>query len=148
MEEAPSDLVVAWKEAPYSLEKLSAEMRRLWVKVRGQFNQGGARHDGTGIDFTTTDRKVLDADDPQAVLGTQYPVSVQHGEPAMAEVVRHAQRILEADAELPVILSADGHVLDGMHRISRALLDGLATVPAQRLVVDPDPDWLRSDPDR
>jgi hypothetical protein len=82
MEEAPSDLVVAWKEAPYSLEELSAELLRLWVKHRGQFNQGGARHDGTGIDFTTTDRKVLDADDPQAVLGTQYPISVQCGEPA------------------------------------------------------------------
>jgi hypothetical protein len=68
------------------------------------------------------------------------------GQPAtVREVVRHAQRILEADTELPVILSSDGHVLDGMHRISRALLDGRSTVPAQRLVNDPDPDWLPSE---
>ena len=68
------------------------------------------------------------------------------GQPAtVREVVRHTQRILEADTELPVILSAGGQVLDGMHRISRALLDGRPTVPAQRLVVDPEPDWLRSD---
>jgi hypothetical protein len=42
----------------------------------------------------------------------------------------------------PIILFSDGQVLDGMHRIAKAVLSGYATVPAQRLFCDPDPDWL------
>jgi hypothetical protein len=53
--------------------------------------------------------------------------------------------MLNADPELPIILSADGEVFDGMHRIGRALLDDRSTLPAKRLPVDPDPDWLISD---
>ncbi|HEY3527653.1 MAG TPA: hypothetical protein VGK78_00765 [Nocardioides sp.] len=45
-------------------------------------NSGGARHDGTSIDFTTTDRSLLEADDPQSALATRYPVSITYGEPA------------------------------------------------------------------
>jgi hypothetical protein len=66
----------------------------------------------------------------------------QHGQATVRAVVAHARQINAADLTQPVILSADGEVLDGMHRIARALLDGRATVPAQRLPADPEPDWL------
>ncbi len=82
MEQAPSNVHVTWTEAPYSLAELTADMRRIMSEHRGQLNRGGARHDGTGIDFTTTDRRLLETDDPQAVLGTRYPVSIEYGEPA------------------------------------------------------------------
>ena len=57
-------------------------------------------------------------------------------------VVDHARRIDEADLALPIILASDGQVLDGMHRVAKAVLLGHATVLARRLRVDPDPDWL------
>ena len=41
-----------------------------------------------------------------------------------------------------MILAADGQVLDGMHRIAKAILDGRETVRAQCLLEDPAPDWL------
>jgi hypothetical protein len=82
MEQAPSSVHVTWREAPYSLAELTAEMRRIMSGHRGQLHQGGARYDGTGIDFTTTARRLLEADDPQAALGTRYPVSIEYGEPA------------------------------------------------------------------
>lgn len=82
MDEAPPNVHVMWKEAPYSLGELTAEMRRIMFGHRGQLNQGGARHDGAGIDFTTTDRRLLEAEDPQAALGTRYPLSIRYGEPA------------------------------------------------------------------
>jgi hypothetical protein len=65
--------------------------------------------------------------------------------PSVRAVVEHARGMLNADPELPIILSADGEVFDGMHRIGRALLDDRSTLPAKRLPVDPDPDWLISD---
>ena len=58
------------------------------------------------------------------------------------DVVDHARRIEVADLRLPVILASDGQVLDGMHRIAKALLLGRLSVSAQRLNTDPDPDWL------
>jgi hypothetical protein len=68
------------------------------------------------------------------------------GRPATVRaVVEHARRIDEADLATPVVLAADGQVLDGMHRIAKAVLRGRETVPARRLVTDPDPDWLLSD---
>jgi hypothetical protein len=82
MEQAPSNVHVAWQEAPYSLEELAAEMRRIMSEHRGQFNSGGARHGGTGIDFTTTDQTLLEAGNPQAALGTRYAISIKYGKRA------------------------------------------------------------------
>lgn len=65
--------------------------------------------------------------------------------PTVREVVEHARRMSEADLAIPVILASDGRVLDGMHRIAKALLDRQVSVPAQRLPSDPEPDWLRTD---
>ncbi|MBL7259564.1 hypothetical protein [Paractinoplanes lichenicola] len=61
--------------------------------------------------------------------------------PTVRAIIDHTRRIQEADLTRPVILSAGGQVLDGMHRIAKAVLIGRATVPAQRLPADPEPDW-------
>lgn len=66
----------------------------------------------------------------------------QGGAATVRAVVQHARQIQEADLSRPIILSSDGQVLDGMHRIAKAFLSGHATVSAQRLSRDPDPDWL------
>src|ERR1700684_1701149 len=50
------------------------------------------------------------------------------------ENVDHARLMLESDLTFPVILSSDGRVLDGMHRICKALLQGLDHVQAVRFV--------------
>lgn len=46
-----------------------------------------------------------------------------------------------------MILGADGRVMDGMHRIARALLEGRTTVPAVRFPVHPEPDHRGVHPD-
>jgi hypothetical protein len=80
--EAPSNIRVTWQEAPYSLEELASEARRLMTAHRGRLNMGSARHDGTGIELTTTDKELLAADEPGEILGARYPVSVEFGGPA------------------------------------------------------------------
>lgn len=61
------------------------------------------------------------------------------------QVVDHARLIAEADLSFPVILSSDGRVMDGMHRIGRALLEGRDSVAAVRFVEDPEPDYVDVD---
>jgi hypothetical protein len=57
------------------------------------------------------------------------------------EVVNHTSLILACDLSFPVILSSDGRVMDGMHRICKALLEGLDAIEAVRFVHDPEPDY-------
>jgi hypothetical protein len=64
------------------------------------------------------------------------------GPATVRAVVDHTRRIVDADLTRPVILAADGQVLDGMHRIAKAILAGHDTISAQRLPEDPDPDWF------
>jgi hypothetical protein len=62
-------------------------------------------------------------------------------------VADHARLIMDTDLRYPIILGADGRVMDGMHRVCRAYLEGRRTVPAVRLDVDPEPDFVGIDED-
>jgi hypothetical protein len=41
-----------------------------------------------------------------------------------------------------VILSSDGRVMDGMHRIAKAAMEGAESISAKKLVIDPEPDYV------
>jgi len=60
--------------------------------------------------------------------------------PSPREVARHAKLIYEADLAYPIILSARGLVMDGIHRIARTWLLGLSTINAVQFREDPIPD--------
>lgn len=55
-------------------------------------------------------------------------------------VVNHLRRVLQADLSYPIIVSEDGWVMDGCHRLSKALLEGRETVLAVRFLKNPPPD--------
>jgi len=63
------------------------------------------------------------------------------------DVVEHARLIQDCDFIHPVILSRDGRVMDGMHRICKALLWGHDDIEAVRFENDPDPDYIGVHPD-
>ncbi|HET6865780.1 MAG TPA: hypothetical protein VFH80_07645 [Solirubrobacteraceae bacterium] len=81
LQQAPGIVRVTWRQAPYTQVELASEMRRIMGRFRGRLTSGVARHDGTGIEFTTTDAQLLEATDPQAILQCRYPVSIEYGEP-------------------------------------------------------------------
>lgn len=60
--------------------------------------------------------------------------------PSCRAVAEHARRILHADLSYPVILAADGGLMDGAHRISKAWVEGRTHVKAVQFPVTPDPD--------
>ncbi len=60
--------------------------------------------------------------------------------PTLREVARHAQRITDASLDIPIILNDDGSLMDGGHRLCKALLEGRESVMAVRFEVMPEPD--------
>lgn len=66
--------------------------------------------------------------------------SKEGGQPTVRSVAMHAKRIMECDLTYPPILTEDGCVFDGMHRIARHLLDGKKTIKVKRFITNPEPD--------
>ena len=62
--------------------------------------------------------------------------------PTCREAVSHFARVQEVDLSYPIILSDDGHVTDGMHRVAKAWHLGLAEVRAVQFPQDPAPDRI------
>jgi hypothetical protein len=67
--------------------------------------------------------------------------------PTCRSVAEHAQFIEQADLSFPILLSSDGRVMDGMHRVAKALIRNLDSLPAKRFVQDPEPDHVGVAPD-
>jgi hypothetical protein len=65
--------------------------------------------------------------------------------PTCRDVADHARLIADTDLRHPIILGADGRVMDGMHRVAKAYLEGRETVLATRFDADPQPDFVGVD---
>ena len=55
--------------------------------------------------------------------------------------------VKETDLRYPIILSTDGRVMDGMHRVTKALLEGRETIEVVQFSQDPEADYKDVQPD-
>ena len=62
--------------------------------------------------------------------------------PTPRSIASHLALINEVDPLHPIILCAEGRLMDGMHRVVLAIAEGRTHVPAVRFVKTPDPDFL------
>ena len=62
-------------------------------------------------------------------------------------MVAHLRLVEEVDLSYPVLVDPEGRLLDGMHRIAKALSLGHASIRAKRLPFLPEPDHVGTDPD-
>lgn len=60
---------------------------------------------------------------------------------SLREMVGHLKLVEAADLESPIILDEDGVLMDGRHRIMKAIFDGLETIKAVRFEENPPCDW-------
>lgn len=67
--------------------------------------------------------------------------------PTVRNVVAHVRLIEEVDLSHPVILGFDGRVMDGMHRIARALLEGRSTISVVQFEAPLEPDYRNCRPE-
>ena len=57
----------------------------------------------------------------------------------LRELVGHMMSVNNADLSHPIILDEDGEIMDGRHRIMKAILNGEKTIKAVRFEVNPEP---------
>lgn len=62
--------------------------------------------------------------------------------PLWRDIGNHTKQILAADLQYPIIISDEGNVMDGMHRILKCYAFGLPTVKAVRFSENPPPDMI------
>lgn len=74
-------------------------------------------------------------------IDSDYWFFHQSAKPTVREIVEHARLISQADTACPIILGPDGRVMDGMHRVARALLERRSSISAVELEALPEPDF-------
>ena len=67
--------------------------------------------------------------------------------PTCRKVLEHMGLINEVDSSYPIILNADGRVMDGMHRVAKAFLEGREEIDAVQFERDPEPDYVGCRPE-
>ena len=80
-------------------------------------------------------------------LDEMFWYDLEGDRPTCRSVALHAKLINETDLKYPIILSQDGGVMDGMHRVCKALIQGLDVIQAVQFEVDPEPDYVNVSPD-
>ena len=67
--------------------------------------------------------------------------------PSTADIVEHMRLVEAADLAYPILMDAEGKLMDGMHRVAKALLAGHSHIHAQLLPQTPVPDFINVDVD-
>jgi hypothetical protein len=67
--------------------------------------------------------------------------------PTVRRIIDHVRLIQQADLSYPIILGADGRVMDGMHRVAQAILEGASSIKAVQFQKDPPPDYRNCRPE-
>ena len=62
--------------------------------------------------------------------------------PTLRKILEHQKRIAEADLSHPIILNKNGAIMDGLHRLCRAMHEGRTHIKAVRFAVNPEPDSI------
>ena len=74
-------------------------------------------------------------------LDEAFPAN-EKGVVTWRNVVGHIALIEAADPSYPIILAANGEVMDGRHRIAKAMLAGQTAIEAVQFTTDPEPDYV------
>jgi hypothetical protein len=82
--------------------------------------------------------QIRELDEP--VFGVDEP-------PTWRSFVAHLQLVNAAELAYPIILAADGAVMDGMHRVATALREGRPSIDAVQFLDNPAPDYVGRRPD-
>ena len=61
---------------------------------------------------------------------------------SMHDFVAHMKKVMDADLEYPIILDDEGYVMDGRHRIAKAILEGRDSIKYVRFDETPEPDAI------
>jgi len=122
------------------------------IRIRPQYH---VRKTSTGFDAWKVRRLIALAVDLPVVKIDPTSISDIHknhwymeanATPSPLSIVNHIKLINDCDLTYPIILDRQGHVMDGMHRICKAILQNLPKIDAVQFITDPEPDYVDCDP--
>jgi hypothetical protein len=79
--------------------------------------------------------KIRELDEP-------FSFSGDDDTPTCRRVAEHARLINETSLDHPIIIDPEGRVMDGMHRVCKALINHLKTIKAVKFLSMPEPDFV------
>lgn len=68
--------------------------------------------------------------------------------PTCRSIIEHRLLMDACDLSYPIILDQEGRVMDGMHRICKAVINRVEQIPAVQFSEDPEPDYINCDPEK
>lgn len=75
-------------------------------------------------------------------LGENYWYGGEGDVPSCVSIAEHCKLIRETDLVYPVILCSRGRVMDGMHRVCKAYIEGRKEIKVVQFTCDPEPDYI------
>jgi hypothetical protein len=115
-----------------------------WVRKQYHFRAGGRGLYAWDIDrlLAAVDEAAVEDVPLAQIAELDSTYWFDHGSsPTVRSIVEHCRLMQEVDLGYPIVLDPEGRVMDGMHRVARALLEGRSTIRAQRLRLLPEPDF-------
>ncbi|RED13777.1 hypothetical protein [Pontivivens insulae] len=92
--------------------------------------------------ITLAEALPIEAVNIEEITELDAPYWYAHGEqPTTRSIVGHMRLMNDADTAFPILLCEDGHIMDGMHRVAKRVLDGHKDVLARRFLKTPPPDF-------
>lgn len=85
------------------------------------------------IDVSLEDIKELDE---------SYWFNYTQRKPTIRNTVKHLKKVISADLSFPIILDPTGGLMDGGHRVAKALLEEHKTIKAVQFKEYPEPDTV------
>ncbi|MBN1971354.1 MAG: hypothetical protein JXR48_17805 [Candidatus Delongbacteria bacterium] len=67
--------------------------------------------------------------------------------PTVKSIFDHMKLVEECSLDYPIILSTEGIIMDGMHRVGKAYLQNIQTIKAVKFDYTPKPDFVNVLPD-
>jgi len=97
------------------------------------------RHEWSVARLIELSRKLPVMDVPLDHLAIHYQYDL-----TLREMVSHMKSVNDADLSFPIILDEDGEIMDGRHRVMKALLNETESIKAVRFEKNPQPCVVRN----
>lgn len=67
------------------------------------------------------------------------------GDSTVKDFTKHMRAVMDTDLDYPIILDDEGYVMDGRHRIVKALFEGATHIKFVRFKKTPEPDYYEGE---
>lgn len=116
---------------------MSIKIKNLWGMIDQNYRSGNKKWFVSRLIEKAKDLPVKEMD-----MGALNIYNICPSIESMHDFVSHMKKVLDADLEYPIILDDEGYVMDGRHRIAKAILEGKDSIKYVRFDETPTHDAI------